>query len=353
LQEYGIFNNAGTVIATQTPARKSSEANMNDGDDDIDVTVRGGAAMASVDAVPTSGEITNAVAPRAVPQVSLDACLVQIYPLGPGIGRRIPLANDIVLIGRDADCNLCLVDPSVSRKHAEIRPVSTGFFLIDCRSTNGTHVNDHPVSSSRLKDGDTIRIGTWIFRFLTGENVESLYHEEIHRLTIIDGLTGAYNKRYLLDALSSELSRASRHHRPLALILIDVDHFKQLNDTHGHLAGDDALRELTSCLREAVRREDVVARYGGEEFVMVLPETTRDGAVQLAERLRQAIAEHTFHSREIEFRMTVSIGVAAIEAAEVLTSEEFIARADARMYQAKKAGRDRVCAGGEEIILPD
>src|SRR6516165_2972170 len=161
------------------------------------------------------------------------------------------------------------------------------------QSTNGTFINDVAVPEQPLKDGDYLRVGNCIYRFLTGGNLEAEYHEEIYRLTIIDALTESHNKRYLHDFLDRELARSARYHRPLALCLFDIDHFKAINDDLGHLAGDFTLRELATCIRSLVRREELFARYGGEEFVLVLPETTLEGAQNMGERVRSMVEEHS------------------------------------------------------------
>src|SRR5262249_10542435 len=145
-----------------------------------------------------------------------------------------------------------------------------------------------------LKDGDYLRVGTCLFRFLAGGNVEAEYHEELYRMAILDGLTGVHNKRYLLDHLEREIDRSTPHARPLPLILIGVEHFKTMNDSMGHLAGDLALRELASCLRPKIRKYDVLARYGGEEFAAVLSETSRTDAEEIAEKFRRTVEGHTF-----------------------------------------------------------
>src|SRR6516162_4023066 len=191
------------------------------------------------------------------------ACLVHIYPTGPGMGSRYMLADTRLTLGRDSDCDICLSDLSVSRHHARIQPGMDGYYVVDLQSTNGTFVNDKAASMCKLKDGDYLRFGNWIFRYLTGGNVEADYHEEIYRLTIIDALTGIHNKRYLLDFLDRELVRASRRGRPLALVIFDVDRFKAINDEYGHLGGDLTLRELAACVAKIVRQDELLARYGG------------------------------------------------------------------------------------------
>ncbi len=277
-----------------------------------------------------------------IPSNTRNACLVQIYPAGTTMGIRHTLGDTPVVIGRDADCELCVNENSVSRRHARVQLGTDGFYAVDLKSTNGTFVNDQPVGSTRLKDGDYLRVGNCIFRFLAGGNVEAEYHEVIYRLTIVDALTEIHNKRYLLEFLERELVRAARHQRPLALVMFDVDHFKAINDKFGHLAGDYALRELATRIKANVRLDELFARYGGEEFAVVLPETTREGALQLAERLRAAVAEKPFHFEGETFPVTISLGVASASGGEGMKVTDLIQMADARLYQAKNDGRNRV-----------
>src|SRR5207302_676941 len=248
---------------------------------------------------------------RPVSVTNRDACLVHIYPTGSGMGTRYPLTGPALVIGRENDCDIPIQDHSVSRRHARILAGADGYYAVDLHSTNGTFVNDVPASMCKLKDGDYLRIGNCIYRFLAGGNVEAEYHEEIYRLTIIDALTQIHNQRYLLEFLDRELVRSGRHGRPLALALMDIDWFKAVNDKMGHLAGDFTLRELAACVRGSVRREDLFARYGGEEFGLVLVETNPTEALEVAERLRQMVAEHAFRFEENSFNVSVSIGVAS------------------------------------------
>jgi diguanylate cyclase (GGDEF)-like protein len=272
-----------------------------------------------------------------------EACLVKIYPPGPGMGARFILGEAPVLIGRGKDCDIRLNDHSVSRTHARLSPVTDGYCAVDLQSTNGTFVNDLPAGEGHLRDGDYLRVGSSIFRFLSGGNVEAEYHEEIYRLAISDALTDVHNHRYLLEFLEREVARSVRHHRPLALVLFDIDFFKAINDKLGHLCGDHALRGLANLVKESVRREELFARYGGEEFALVLPETTHEEAVNAAERVRALVEAHEFSFDNQAFRITISLGGATTPGGEEeLTPHELIRRADARLYQAKREGRNRV-----------
>ncbi len=279
---------------------------------------------------------------RPVSATSRDACLVHIYPTGPDLGKRFTLGETPMVLGREPDCNLCLNDSSVSRRHARLRFGDGGYVLEDLQSTNGTYVNDEPVTVRLLRDGDYVRVGSSIFRFLMGGNVEADYHQVIYRMTIIDALTDIHNKRALLEFLDRELVRALRHHRPLSLILFDLDRFKAINDTLGHLGGDQTLRDLAARLRGTIRKDELFARYGGEEFAVVLPETPGVGAAQFGERLRQLTAAEPFVFEGKSYAVTISVGVATTQSDPDMTAARLLQLADEKLYQAKHAGRNRV-----------
>jgi two-component system, cell cycle response regulator len=280
---------------------------------------------------------------RPISATHPQACLVHIYPTGANMGQRHPLGEQVVVLGRGEDCQIQISDHSVSRRHARIEKNGDSFFAIDLQSTNGTFVNNMGCVQTRLKDGDYLQIGNCIFRFLAGGNVEAEYHEEIYRLTIIDALTGAHNKRFFEEFLDREMARSTRHHRPLAIVMFDIDHFKAVNDELGHLAGDYTLRELAQMVRPKIRREDLFARYGGEEFVLILVESTYQGAMDLAQRIRAMVEKRNFECDGRPFQVTVSLGVAATNGADGMTTHELIRRADERLLEAKRAGRNRVC----------
>jgi diguanylate cyclase (GGDEF)-like protein len=270
-------------------------------------------------------------------------CLVVIYTKEPTLlGRRFVLDSSPIRIGRGAENHIVLEGDSVSRRHAHFEQRSGAWWCVDDGSTNGSYVNDEQIMrEARMGNGDRIKIGPTIFKFLSGQDVEAQYHEEIYRMTIIDGLTQVHVKRYLLEALDKELMRARRHQRELSFLMIDIDHFKKINDVHGHLAGDHVLKEVARLIQQRIRRDEVLARYGGEEFAIILPETTLEGGCALAEGLREKIEESRFIFQGETIRVTISIG-AAVLIEEHRTSLDLIKKADEKLYEAKRAGRNRV-----------
>jgi diguanylate cyclase (GGDEF)-like protein len=279
---------------------------------------------------------------RPVSVTNRNACLVHIYPTGPGMGLRYTLTDEALVIGRGNDCEIRINDHSVSRRHARVQPGMDGYYAVDLQSTNGTYVNDVPASMCKLKDGDYLRVGNCIYRFLMGGNVETEYHEEIYRLTIIDALTEIHNKRYFLEFLDRELARSSRYDRPLSLVMMDIDRFRAINEDLGHLGGDFTLRELAARIKGNIRKEELFARYGGEEFAVVLPETPREGAVNLGDRLVRVINSESFKYEDKVYPVTISVGVTTTLGEKTITPSELIRRADEKLYQAKHEGRNRV-----------
>jgi len=277
--------------------------------------------------------------------------LILIHPPGPDIGKRVQLASEKYSVGRGSDADFTVARDSVSRKHAEVfHDVGGNWAVVDLGSTNGTFVNEIRITRQTLCDGDQVRFGDAIYKFLMGSNVESAYHEEIYRMTILDGLTGIHNKRYFLDFMERELASAYRHDRPMTLVMFDIDHFKQVNDVRGHLCGDAVLKQLAARLKPRIRREDLLARYGGEEFACILTVTGLAGGVTFGEAVRTIIEREKFTFDGDEFTVTVSLGAASTEAKEELSADALVALADENLYKAKRAGRNRVVPSLADLI---
>ncbi len=289
--------------------------------------------------------VTEVVQPSALQKGSGTDCLVVIYTTEKALlGKRFVLEESPLRIGRGPDNHIVLEGDSVSRRHTHLerRGVNT-WHAVDDRSTNGTYVNEDQIPGEvKLENGDRIKVGPTILKFLSGADAEAKYHEEIYRMTIIDGLTQINNKRFLVEALERDVMRARRHERELCAMMFDIDHFKGINDQYGHLAGDHVLRELARVVSDRIRRDEVFARYGGEEFAIILPETDLAGAVQLAEILREKVETHNFEFQGEKIAVTISMGCALLK--DEMTGTDLITAADTKLYEAKRGGRNRVCS---------
>jgi two-component system, cell cycle response regulator len=274
-----------------------------------------------------------------------EAVLVLLYPPGPNLGRKFAMTATELVVGRMSELDVPIETDSVSRRHARLFREDGRWKVEDLGSTNGTYVNDRKIEqASPLRNGDLVRFGGAIAKFLAGQDIEASYHEEIYKMSIVDGLTGVHNKRFFLEFLEREISGAARYRMPLALVLFDIDHFKKVNDGHGHLAGDTVLKELARRLKPRIRREDLLARYGGEEFACILTKTPLEGAVHFAESLRDMVARLPFQYEAIALPVTISLGVAVFHDATPCPPSDLIRIADEKLYSAKNGGRNRVVA---------
>ena len=293
----------------------------------------------------SSREEDTAVSDVGQPIVTARAsndCLVVVYQRDGGAGRCIKLDRLPLRLGRDPDNELVLIDDGVSRRHARIERRSGRLVLMDVGSTNGTLLNDAELSGIvELRTGDRIQVGATIFKYLSASDLEAALHEQIFSNATTDALTGLRSKRHLTDELGREFSRARRYNRKFSLLMVDIDHFKAVNDEYGHQVGDVTLRAVASNLLSCLNSHDLAARYGGEEFVVLLLETKLEDAAVIAERIRRAIAELAISYREAQLQVTVSIGCAEYSHGDENEMRLF-ERADQRMYAAKQAGRNTV-----------
>jgi GGDEF domain-containing protein len=203
-----------------------------------------------------------------------------------GVGVMLKLEHPEIILGRSADAHLQITDEGISRRHAKVlRLPDETYQLVDMGSTNGTYLNGERVRLADLKDGDKIQIGSnTVLKFSIQDEIEEQFQRSIYESATRDGLTRVLNKKYFVDALAKEFAYSARHHTSLAVAMMDVDHFKQINDTYGHPAGDLVLQGIAQRLSEMVRAEDVFARFGGEEFALLMREISEDQAVACAER---------------------------------------------------------------------
>ena len=298
--------------------------------------------MAPVDADYDSKTRITGLEERTVSSFG-QSCLVVLHaPVHTELGRRYSLDKDVTTIGRGRDNDIVLVSDCVSRQHARIERRGEAMYIVDLASTNGTFINEErkPIRERRLARGDQLRIGDRIFKHLTGADIELQYHDIIFRMAVTDGLTNIANRKQLDTILSDEIPRARRYGRDLSVLMLDIDHFKNINDTYGHLAGDCVLSALASMLQKRLRPNDKLGRYGGEEFCAILPETSLASAAHIAEDLRSLIASHPFVADTKVINVTISGGVGALEAG--MEPPDLYRRADEKLYAAKRSGRNRV-----------
>jgi diguanylate cyclase (GGDEF)-like protein len=262
---------------------------------------------------------------------------------GSGLGELHKIDKDRYVIGRGDKVNLRFLDDGISREHAMISREPAGIVLEDLGSTNGTYCNGNRVQRQALAEGDKILLGsTTILRFSYHDRLEEAFQRQMTESALRDGLTHAYNKRYFGERLDSEVQYALRHGTPLALVFLDIDHFKRINDVHGHPAGDHVLVQLATLVTSMLGEEQSLARYGGEEFAIVARGADVQAAAALSERVRASVEAHPFAYQGTRIPVTVSIGVAGLPHPKTPGAAELISRADEAMYEGKRAGRNQV-----------
>jgi diguanylate cyclase (GGDEF)-like protein len=285
---------------------------------------------------------------QGVGEAEADIILIA-HPEGQRLGSRFRLSPGSTLeIGRSASVRISLPEVlSLSRKHARLRYLGAAVTIEDLGSTNGTYVNGQPIHGRTvLRSGDRFQTAAVHFKFLHEQDVESAYHLAIYELVARDGLTEIFNKRKYEEEVQREFSRAVRHKRPLSLIIFDLDEFKQINDTYGHLCGDFVLKQVACLAKELVRPEQVLARVGGDEFVILAPETPIAGGQALASKLRDRIAGLDHRYGDLRISITCSFGVGELTD-RMSTPQDLYHAADSALLLAKRSGRNRVGVQGE------
>jgi diguanylate cyclase (GGDEF)-like protein len=262
---------------------------------------------------------------------------------GSEVGKMFKLGEGETVIGRSHRADVRLDDDSISRMHIKLHLHGTQVDIEDLNSSNGTLVNEERITTTTtLRDGDKIRLGeTTILKFTFHDRLDESFQQKMYNAALRDPLTKVYNKKYFLDTLATELSYAKRHGTALTLVMFDLDHFKSVNDTYGHVAGDHVLIELANEVQAMLRTEDVFARYGGEEFCIILRGIPLDDAGALGERIRLGVERHAFMFGQQRLPVTVSVGVAAAEQG-IDEPNDLVEAADEALYAAKKSGRNRV-----------
>jgi two-component system cell cycle response regulator len=272
-------------------------------------------------------------------------------------GAMLSLSSDGTRLGRSADNTIQLPDPSVSRYHAFLGPDEEGELrLTDLGSTNGTFLNGRRLPGNtpvRIQDGDRLQFGAgMIVKFIRPDPCEEQFQREMFERTVRDPLTGLYNRSYFLAQFGPLADRGALRGLGTAVLMLDIDHFKRINDAHGHEVGDAVLREVAGVLRQATRADDLVARYGGEEFVVALPVAAPDQATERAERVRSTLASKRIVANGIPLKVTASLGLAFTPPGRPRSIVALISTADKGLYQAKNAGRDRTVFSHDAVPRP-
>jgi diguanylate cyclase (GGDEF)-like protein len=280
---------------------------------------------------------------RPAPRVANRGVLLQTS--GSEAGRVHSVADPGITLGRDDACTIRLDDATLSRVHARLNKLGPAYHLEDLRSLNGSFVNDTRVADAALVDGDRVRLA-WgaSFRFHLLEEEEERALGRMYESSVRDGLTGLYNRRHVDEQLTAEIAYAVRHGTELSVVMLDLDHFKRINDVFGHLAGDAVLYNVSALVLRCLRAEDVVARYGGEELIIVARGIAVWDAALLAERVRAAVEAAEVPFQQARLKATLSAGCASLHDAAAPLPADLIAAADRRLYQAKARGRNRVVA---------
>ena len=263
------------------------------------------------------------------------------------VGQVFSLNDTEWTLGRHTSSTIVLTDDGVSRQHARIIPEGGHYVLEDCGSANGTFIAGERITRHVLKDSDVFQLGpTVLFRYAYTDASQERMLNKLYEASVRDALTGAYNREHFEERLKVEVAYARRHNAQVSVLMFDLDHFKNVNDTYGHPAGDAALIHVSERVRKALRTEDVFARYGGEEFIIVLRGIDLEGARRAGERLRTLIAGQEVSHDGRSFQVTVSVGCANLRDCPEPNTTTLIAIADRRLYAAKRSGRNKVVAEG-------
>jgi two-component system, cell cycle response regulator len=264
---------------------------------------------------------------------------------GANVGQLFRLETPELKLGRHSSCDVVLDDDGVSRRHARLVRDDDGYALEDLGSANGTFVQGDKIERHRLSDGQVFQLGPNVmFRYAFTDASQQRMLQNLYEASVRDSLTGAYNRDHFEERLRTELAYARRHGTQVSLIIFDLDHFKQINDTYGHPAGDAVLVNIAKRVGAGLRTEDVFARYGGEEFAIILRGIELADAARVAERLRERIAATPALFDSLKIPVTTSVGCATLTELPDATPPALVAMADRRLYAAKRSGRNRVIA---------
>ena len=277
-----------------------------------------------------------------------------VFLNGDLLAVPIPLEREEVILGRALEADVRVNDKRVARQHARItvlkdpRKALPNYLLTDLKSNSGTYLNGEKITQETLQNGDKITIGKHILRFELLDEIDREYQLQIRRLLAHDDLTGLLSSRSFFSELRRESARAKQEELPFCVLMMDIDYFKNVNDTYGHLTGSKTIEEVGLCITQTLRSGDVAARFGGEEFAAFLLDAELPQALVAAERIRKTIEKHPFtvirHGKPAgTHHITMSLGASAFPN-DSEDPIELVEMADSALYRAKRLGRNQVCA---------
>jgi two-component system cell cycle response regulator len=289
-------------------------------------------------------DTTASLNPQAILRMEGDEPIVTLVVVAGGLplGKMFQVPPGVTIIGRSSESDVWLDDEGVSRQHARLVREGTQVSISDAKSRNGTFCNGERIHQSlALADGDKVQVGSTVLKFTLQDRLDEAMQQNLFESATRDGLTGIHNRRFFEDSLEKEFAHCQRQRLALSVSLMDLDHFKHVNDTYGHPAGDHVLREFTKVVSALVRIEDIFARIGGEEFALLLRECPADKAIVICERIRQSVAKLDITFSGVRVPVTVSAGLASLTPA-LADHAAFVKLADEALYRAKSQGRNRV-----------
>ncbi|HYX29423.1 MAG TPA: GGDEF domain-containing protein [Pyrinomonadaceae bacterium] len=279
-----------------------------------------------------------------------------VFLRGELLAVPIPLDREQVTLGRALDADIRISDGRASRLHARITTEhdqtsgETKYRLSDLGSTNGTILNGTRIDTAYLEDGDKFEVGEQLIRFEMLDEIDREFQQQIHRLLVHDELTGLLTSKSFFSELRREAARAEAEDMPFCVLMMDIDYFKDVNDTYGHLVGSETLEDVGAIIKKSLRAGDVGARFGGEEFAAFLLDADYSQGLIAAQRVRAAIEKHLFPAVRRDsaepiktHHITISIGVASYPE-DGRDPIQLVELADSALYRAKRNGRNQVCA---------
>lgn len=264
---------------------------------------------------------------------------------GKDQGKRFELVKQINHIGRNESADIIISDSQMSRDHGRLIVFPDRIFIEDHHSRNGTFVDGLRIDKVTLGPRSRIRIGSTVMKIDYKDTNEARFEDALFEAANTDALTGILNRRAFMTHIKDEISLCRQNNLNLALVMCDADHFKNINDTYSHLAGDYVLREFASLITEILRSEDRVGRYGGEEFIIMLRTLNLESALSCCERIRASIEEYPFVFQDKKISCTLSMGICVRKGAEIPNLDLLIQTADEALLAAKNNGRNRIEIG--------